>query len=1037
MTEQERQSAIYRLTEALRKAREGDCTLLLETAGGGDDIDALGREARLLVESMRGHADGHAVAEAELRECRESCRRLKANIPGMVYLFALHPDGTFSFPSVSDASRELFAIAPHELMADAELLTRMIHPDDRDRFFASVRRSAETLAPWREELRHIVHGEVRWYDCISRPERHANGDIVWDGIILEITGRRRAEEALKLSEQRYRETFENAPLGIFRSTWDGRFVNVNPAVALMLKYGSPEEMISLVSRAGIAESLYVDPSRHREAMESVLRHGEWQVFEERFRCKDGSIITCNFHYRAVARQGDVPWEFEGFIEEITDRKRAEERLSEQLHFLQQLLDTIPLPVFYKNTDGVYLGCNSAFELFCGFSRDRIVGRTVHDLAPSQRADVYQEADAALFDAPGVQIYETEFQNRDGSTRDVIFNKATFVDPENRVAGLVGAITDISGRRRAERELLLKNDMLRAIIQAAPTAIIGLDLDGNVCNVWNPAAERMLGWSAEEVMGKPLPGMDPEQREEFRDLQEWIRGGRTLDGVEVRRRRQDGSPIDCSIYASPLHDTEGRIVGNIAVLVDITERKQVEESLRLANLIVENSPLVLFRWRATEGWPVELVSRNVTRFGYTPDELITGVVPFSALVHPDDLRQVTAEVAEFVRQGVDRFQQEYRIVTKGGAVRWIDDRSAVERDSQGRISHFQGVVLDITERKLAEEALRESEEKFRVLAQTSPTAIILIQGERIVFANQAASQISGYGQDALPGMMCWDLVSDDFRDQIRRRGLARLRGEQVPGRYECKILTRGGTERWVIVSGATMEYGGRPAVIITLLDITDTKLAEERIRAALTEKVVLLKEIHHRVKNNLQIISTLLDLQAESVRDEGALCAFRESQDRIRAMALVHEKLYRTENLSSIDFSGYIESLTTHLYNGYAIDSGRVSLSIDAGNVCLSIDQAIPCGLIISELVSNSLKYAFPGSAAGSISVSFREQGDGMVSLTVADSGVGLPVSVDFTASETLGLQLVRMLVKQLRGEIALDNSGGARFSIRFPMSPAG
>ena len=155
------------------------------------------------------------------------------------------------------------------------------------------------------------------------------------------------------------------------------------------------------------------------------------------------------------------------------------------------------------------------------------------------------------------------------------------------------------------------------------------------------------------------------------------------------------------------------------------------------------------------------------------------------------------------------------------------------------------------------------------------------------------------------------------------------------------------------------------------------------------------------------------------------------------MALVHEKLYRTEDLSSIDFSGYIESLTSHLYNGYAIDSGRVSLSIDAGNVCLSIDQAIPCGLIINELVSNSLKYAFPGNAEGSISVSFREQEDGMVSLTVTDSGVGLPVNLDFTASETLGLQLVRMLVKQLRGEVALDNSGGARFSIRFPGSPGG
>jgi PAS domain S-box-containing protein len=628
----------------------------------------------------------------------------------------------------------------------------------------------------------------------------------------DVAGRLAAEESLRLSEQRYHETFENAPVGIFRST----------------------------------------------------RH-------------------------------------------VGGRKRVEERLNEQLHFLQQLLDTIPLPVFFKDTKGAYLGCNTAFEELCGVPRECVVGRTIGDLVPPDLADIYRDADAALFRTPGVQIYEAGFQGKDGSTRDVIFNRATYVDAEGRVAGIVGAITDITRLKRAEREL------------------------------------------------------------------------------------------------------------------------------RLANLIVENSPAVLFRWRAAEGWPVESVSRNVTRFGYTPAELVTGVVPFATLVHPDDLQRVADEVAEFSRRGVEHFQQEYRIVTKQGEVCWVDDRSAVERDGQGRISHFQGVVMDITERKRAEEALRESEEKFRVLAQTSPTAIILIQGGRIMYANPAASQISGYELEQLLGMRYWEVVHDEFREQLRMRGLARQRGEQVPGRYETKIVTRAGEECWVVVSGARMEYGGNPAIIVTLQDITETRRAGERIRDALAEKEILLREIHHRVKNNLQIISTLLDLQSESLRGEGALRAFRESQDRIRAMALVHEKLYRTENLSSIDFSGYIESLTTQLYDGYAIDPERIFLSIDAGRVCLGIDQAIPCGLIINELVSNSLKYAFPGNRKGEIVIRFRGEENGMVCLTVADNGVGLPDTLDVvTASETLGLQLVRMLVKQLRGEVVLDASQGASFNIRFP-----
>ena len=341
------------------------------------------------------------------------------------------------------------------------------------------------------------------------------------------------------------------------------------------------------------------------------------------------------------------------------------------------------------------------------------------------------------------------------------------------------------------------------------------------------------------------------------------------------------------------------------------------------------------------------------------------------------------------------------------------------------------TTDISKRKRAEDALRESEEKFRVLAETSPTAIVLIQGERFVYVNEATVRLTGYAEEELMGMRFWELTHPDFREMVRSIGLARQRGEQAPKRYQSKIITKGGEERWIEVSGSTMDYEGKPAGIVTVMDVTEAKLAEERIQAALVEKEVLLKEIHHRVKNNLQIVSTLLDLQSESIHDQDALRSFRESQGRIAAMALVHEKLYQTRNFSSIDFHGYIEGLIRHLYSSYVTDPARILLSVDAGNTSLEIDQAIPCGLMVNELVSNALKYAFPGNRHGTISISFQSEEQGWICLTVADNGVGLPAGLDFLATETLGLQLVRMLVRQLKGEVRLDNNHGTLFQIRF------
>jgi two-component sensor histidine kinase len=215
------------------------------------------------------------------------------------------------------------------------------------------------------------------------------------------------------------------------------------------------------------------------------------------------------------------------------------------------------------------------------------------------------------------------------------------------------------------------------------------------------------------------------------------------------------------------------------------------------------------------------------------------------------------------------------------------------------------------------------------------------------------------------------------------------------------------------------------------DVTERKQAEKQIKASLKEKEVLLKEIHHRVKNNLQIISSLLKLQSRSIKDEQTLAMFNESQSRIRTMALIHESLYQSNDLSRINFAEYIQKLVANLLRSYEINSSAIKPVINVDNVLLEIDVAVPCGLIINELVSNSLKYAFPSGKEGKIQVDFYSENERNFTLTVSDNGVGLPKNLNILETKTLGLQLVNNLVDQLEGTVKNNIDGGTEFRITF------
>ncbi|AKB20059.1 MULTISPECIES: histidine kinase dimerization/phosphoacceptor domain -containing protein [unclassified Methanosarcina] len=366
-------------------------------------------------------------------------------------------------------------------------------------------------------------------------------------------------------------------------------------------------------------------------------------------------------------------------------------------------------------------------------------------------------------------------------------------------------------------------------------------------------------------------------------------------------------------------------------------RESEEALKIALevqkalwIVINNSPAVVFLWRNENKWPADFVSENVSQFGYEVEDFTSGRIHYGDIVYKEDLKNVQEELDRCVENKLESFRMEYRICTREGESRWVDERTFIQRDAEGHATHFQGVVIDITERKVAEEALARAE-------------------------------------------------------QLRK------------------------------------------------------------------------KEINHRIKNNLQIVSSLLDLQAEQFSDRKVIEAFKESESRIVSMSLIHEELYESGNLDILDFSSYLRKLIADLCRSYSTGSSAIRVNLNMKKVFLGVDTAVSLGIIINELFTNAIKYAFPQGKGGEINVELFEEGTGdtvnekassgkplilkipdegqnlheQFTLVFADNGKGFPEELNIRNTESLGLQLVNALVNQIGGSISLEREKGTKFTLKF------
>jgi PAS domain S-box-containing protein len=411
------------------------------------------------------------------------------------------------------------------------------------------------------------------------------------------------------------------------------------------------------------------------------------------------------------------------------------------------------------------------------------------------------------------------------------------------------------------------------------------------------------------------------------------------------------------------------------------------------------------------------------------------------VHPDDLDSTQERFRVLLNQAhrTSIVNFENRWLHKDGSYRCLGWRVSL-----GDKGLLYGIAREISpinpelqqlkiELKQAQEELRRSEEHFSKAFRANLIAACITtwQEGRFREVNDNFLKLFGYCREELIGYTARELglwANIEHRPKVFQM----LHEQKYVPNLEVQFRIKSGEIRDGVASYETIELNGETCVLSQVYDVTKYKRAEETIKASLQEKEVLLKEIHHRVKNNLQVISSLLDLQSIQVKEPKMLEMFRDSCNRVRSMALVHENLYQSKNYAKVNFSEYIETLIMNLFQVYRVNNDRINLEQEIDVVALNIDTAIPCGLIINELVSNALKHAFSDKKQGTISILFKVDEAKHYTLIVRDNGIGLRSSFNIDSLNTLGLQLVDILTNQLEGTLEIDSRIGTEFRIKFP-----
>ena len=577
----------------------------------------------------------------------------------------------------------------------------------------------------------------------------------------------------------------------------------------------------------------------------------------------------------------------------------------------------------------------------------------------------------------------------------------------------------------------KNQLLANVVESSDDAIITKSLNGSITS-WNKGAELIYGYSEEEVIGKNISILAPiPLKDEVKQLIEKIENGEKIVHFETVRIHKDGQKLDVSVSLSPIYDVSGELIGISTITRDITNNKKLESALKESEEkfreVFNNANDAMFLHKVYGkdlGKFIEVNDVACQILGYSRNELLN--MSPRDIDTPETVAQIPLVIENLLNKGKTTFEAVQ--LSKDGELLPVEINTHLFTIRGER--YILSISRDIRERKKAEDSLKKSENKYRTIFENVQDIFYQTNLEgNIIEISPSIERYSGYKPAELIGKPVETVyLNPEDREYLIKK--IDEEGEVVD--YEVKLKTKTNKLLYVSTNAHILFDSSKNPIGIegSLRDITERKNIEIQLKKSLEEKEMLLKEIHHRVKNNLMIISSLLNLQSRYIKDKASQDIFKESQNRARSMALIHERLYQATDLKRIDFGEYISALATELFHTYVSDHGLIELKINVEDIFLDINTAIPLGLIVNELITNSLKHAFPDGNNGEINVEFGQL-DNHYEFTVRDNGIGFPKGIDFENSDSLGLRIVSSLTDQIDGHIKLNRNNGTEFKIIF------
>jgi PAS domain S-box-containing protein len=559
-------------------------------------------------------------------------------------------------------------------------------------------------------------------------------------------------------------------------------------------------------------------------------------------------------------------------------------------------------------------------------------------------------------------------------------------------------------------------------------------DGRVKNV-NQSAAQMVNVPAEKLIGTTYDRfIHPEDVEKVRKAYEGrLKGEDVPTHYELKIQGADGKVTYIEVVNSSVIIYQGKPT-IIVVIRDITQRKKAEETIREKALffesLFENSPEAVALLDKS-GHVIKVNKEFESMFGYKISEMEGKLLDY--FVARGELLEEATQIRKRTDKG-EKVELEATRFKKDGSSFDVHITESPIKSGDEVIGKYV-IYRDISARKKAERELKESEKSYRELVEWAEAGILIDDKDGyIIYANDRVARIFGFKSvDELKKVKIYDLVHPEERQRVLNYHQRRILGKRAPRVYEFKGIRQDGEPVYIEVAACplTTEEG----IIGTrscIWDISDRKRMEELLKKSLKEKDIMLHEIHHRVKNNMQIIISLMRIQARRIKNRQFIKYLQTLQDRVYSMSLIHDHFYKKTELDKINIASYIEDLVTHLYFIYNQKEEQIQINLDLEKIYLDLNKAIPFGMLINEIITNVLKHAFPGKKKGILSIRLFRDGNKKIRLLVNDTGIGLPDDIDVENPSTMGFQLMRDLTQQLGGEIQIKSNGGTQIKVIFP-----